>query len=262
LWLHITASLSLICRSHGSQRAFRLRHEPYSKINLDCKIFCAAPASHSFCPTSSMPCLRGNLGKVHVDIFRNNLTTKNVGCKICIVVEITLESKWMISRKAFSTNRSWKKMCMRFWACPSQCQDLTLKEVNKVWESYDPKRIVVGGPKFLALNEIDLKVILCNIKDCTGWSTHWIIDVKVVLAGRWYIYLNRTTFVPSVHNSQARSSRKVRNLFFWSSPILLMAFCWSSIVVGFLSAFMVFQEASILCPFVSKYFQSHNRIFL
>ncbi len=187
LWLHITASLSLICRSHGSQRAFQLRHEPYSKINLDCKIFCAAPTSHSFCPTSSMSCLWANLGNVHVDISGNNPTTKNVGCKICIVVEITLESKWMISRKAFSTNRSWKKMCMRFLACPSQCQDLTLKEVNKLWESYDPERIVASGPRFLTLNETNLKVTQCNIKDCTRWSTHWIIHVNVVLVGRWYI---------------------------------------------------------------------------
>jgi len=187
LWLHITASLGLICRSHGSQRAFRLRHEPYSKVNMDYKIFCAAPASHSFCPTSSMPCLLANLGNVHVDISGNNPRTKTVGCKICIVVEITLELKWKISRKAFSTNRSWKKMCMGFWACPSQCQDLTLKEVNKLGESYDPKCIAGGGRRFLALNEIDLKVTQCNIKDCAGWSTHWIIRVKGCF-GRSLIY--------------------------------------------------------------------------
>ncbi len=233
MWLHITASLGLICRSHGSQRAFRLRHELYSNVNLDCKIFCTAPASHFFCPTSNMPCLWANLGNVHVDIFGNNSTTKNDRSKICIVVEITLESKWMISRKTFSTKRSWKKICMRFWACLSQCQDLTLKEVNKLWESYDPKRIVPGGLRFFALNETDLKVTQCNIKDCTGWSTHWIIHVKIVLAGYWYILESHSPGLPSVDNSQTRSSRKVWNWFFWSSPILLMAFFWSSIVVGF-----------------------------
>jgi hypothetical protein len=90
LWLHITASLGLICRSHERQRTFQLRHEPYSKINLDCKIFYAAPTSYSFCPTSSMPCLWANFDNVHVDISGNNLTTKNIGCKIYIVVEITL----------------------------------------------------------------------------------------------------------------------------------------------------------------------------
>jgi hypothetical protein len=63
-------------------------------------------------------------------------------------------------------------MCRRFWACPSQWQDLTLKEVNKLLESYDPERIVTGGLRFLTLHEIDLKVTQCNIKDCTGWSTH------------------------------------------------------------------------------------------
>jgi hypothetical protein len=90
LWLHITASLGLICCSHGSQQAFQLQHESYSNINLDYKIFCAAPASYSFCPTSSMPCLWANLGNIYVDISENNSTTKNVGCKIYIVVEITL----------------------------------------------------------------------------------------------------------------------------------------------------------------------------
>jgi len=120
----------------------------------------------------------------------------------------------MISCKAFSTNRSWKKMCMRFWARPSHCQDLTLKEVNKFWESYDPERIVIGGPRFFVLNETGFKVTQCNIK-----------------------------------------------LVFLLSPILLMALRWSSIVFDFLTMFMILQEASILCPFVSKYFQSHNRIF-
>jgi hypothetical protein len=72
LWLHITTSLGLICRSHGSQQAFRLWHKPYSKINLDCKIFYATPDN------------------IYVDIFGNNPMTKNVGCKIYIVVEITL----------------------------------------------------------------------------------------------------------------------------------------------------------------------------
>jgi hypothetical protein len=165
------------------------------KDQLELQDILRGPASHSLCPTSSMPCLWANLGNVHVDMLGNNPTTKNVRCKICIVVEITLESKWMISRKTVSTNRSWKKMCMRFWACPSQCQDLTLKEVNKLWESYDPERIVVGGPRFFALNETDLKVTQCNIKDCTGWSTHWIIHVKVyflegTLEGLFWFFLD------------------------------------------------------------------------
>jgi len=61
-----------------------------------------------------------------------------------------------------------KEMCMRFFACLSQCQDLMLKEVTKLLESCDPKRVVTGGPKFLALNEIGLTVTQCNIKDCIG----------------------------------------------------------------------------------------------
>jgi hypothetical protein len=48
---------------------------------------------------------------------------------------------------------------------------------------------------------------------------------------------------------------------FLLSSIVLMALGWSLIVVDFLSAFMILQEASIFCPFVSKYFLSYNRIF-
>jgi hypothetical protein len=120
-WLCITASLGLICRSHGIQRAFRLRHETYSKVNRITRYFARLlrpipSAQHWACRVYYQILITFML------IFlENNPTTKTVGCKICIVVKIALELKWKISRKAFSTYCSWKKMCMRFWACPSQC---------------------------------------------------------------------------------------------------------------------------------------------
>jgi hypothetical protein len=88
-----------------NRQAFQLCHESYLKINLDYKISFAAPTSYSFLPNIKHAVFMNKSWQHYIDIFGNNPTTKNVGCKIYRVVEISSQSKWMISRKAFSTNR-------------------------------------------------------------------------------------------------------------------------------------------------------------
>jgi hypothetical protein len=57
-------------------------------------------------------------------------------------------------------------MCMRFWACPSQCQDLTLKEVNN-GPSYNAK--VTEHQKVSHVwrkTTIKLNKIIENVEEC------------------------------------------------------------------------------------------------
>ncbi len=151
-------------------------------------------------------------------------------------------------------------MCMRFWACPSQCQDLMLKEVNKLWESYDPERILTGGPRFLALNEIGLKITQCNIKYCIGWSSHWIIHAKVILANSWYILESHSPLFPlcTIHKL-VRVERCVIGFFCYCQSFdgiaLIIDCCWFFIDVylvrnvNFMSIYFKIFFLCFVCPY-------------
>ncbi len=62
-----------------------------------------------------------------------NPMTRNIACKIYYVIKIFMQSKCMIRHKTFFRNwgAGYKKMCKRFFTCPSQWQDFMEKEVNK-----------------------------------------------------------------------------------------------------------------------------------